>query len=1457
MSGPTDHITDGERVVRLSNGHPWLTLVTGGGCALGALMAAFAAVVPDAVIDGISISIPTLVARFKLHQGYRFKDLNSNASERLEDLYPTSGKHETFWVKKLASIEPGTLPYTLSSSSGLAGYAALPMRIPDAVVTFLEDRKEHLSACNLLLAAYGALLARLSGVEMFDVGYTGSELRREIAGLEGFFQTRLPLRVNVDSYQSFTELLRVVQGEVESIRRHKTYAHDLVTRYPQLRATAEAGDKFTLPVTVQSVKRLADHETLSGSDISLVISETESEYLWVHDCERLDVETVAKLASHFTTLLQGIATNPECQIAYLPLLTEAEREQVLVKWNESGTGYEGARSIPEVFEARVAERGEEIAVVYEGEELSYEELDRRANQVGHYLQGLGVGPEARVGLCVERSLEMVIGLMGILKAGGAYVPLDPAYPSERLAYMLEDAEVKVVLTQERLINRLEGDQAQLVCLDRDWEAISRESAGRLKSKVAAENLAYVIYTSGSTGRPKGVEVRHESVVHLIETAQPLFEFAESDVWTVFHSYAFDLSVWEMWTPLLTGGKLVVVPTQVAQSPEDFNDLICEQQVTVLNQTPSAMRQLLEYRKEAGEGAGELSLRLVCCGGEALPREVAAEVLSWDIPLWNFYGPTEATVWAAINRVEQEDLRYSLIPIGSPLPDVQLYILDQHMNPVPQGVAGELCIGGAGLAKGYLKRPELTSERFIPNLFSEAAGSRLYRTGDSARHLADGRIEFIGRLDNQVKVRGFRIELGEIEAVLNSHEQIRESVMVAREGVGGERRLVAYLVGAEPGPSVGELRSYLKASLPDYMVPAAFVRLKELPLTPNGKLDRKALPAPDSEQLELGEEYVRPRTAVEELLAGIWSVVLGLKQVGIDDDFFSLGGHSLLATQIISRIRQTFEVELPLRALFGSPTVAGLAQLIETVRGEHKQIKEAPLVVVSREGDLPLSFAQQRLWFLDKLEPGSATYNVPRVIEIKGALKVEAFSQALNVLVARHESLRTSFETVDGHPRMVIAPKVELALPVVDLSQLAASERQTRVQQLATAEAQLPFDLSRGPLCRVTLLRLGAEEHVVLLTTHHIISDGWSQAVFFKELSEVYEDCINERACSLPELPIQYADFAVWQRQWLQGEILEDQLQYWRGQLQGAPALLELPADHSRPAVQSHRGAHYPVSFSSELLEALKELSRREGVTLYMTLLAAFKTLLFRHTNQEDIVVGSPIANRNRTELEGLIGYFANTLALRTDLSGDPTFRELLGRVREVTLGAYDHQDMPFEKLVEDLQPERSLSYNPLFQVLFGLHNTPAQKPGLSGLTLTPLDCESGVARFDIALDLYESPQGLTGFVEYGTDLFELVTINLIVERLQTLMENIVADPEQRLSTLPLLTEAEREQVLVKWNESGTGYEGARSIPEVFEARVAERGEEIAVVYEGEELSYEELTERANCRALPARTGSGA
>lgn len=1144
----------------------------------------------------------------------------------------------------------------------------------------------------------------------------------------------------------------------------------------------------------------------------------------------------------------------QCSVESRPLTAE-ERHQVLVAWNDTRTSYPKERCIHELFEDQVRRTPDAIAVVFEGESLTYRQLNVRGNRLAHCLRRLGVGPETLVGLCIERSLEMIVGLLGILKAGGAYVPLDPSYPRERLAFMLQDTQALVLLTQQALVDNLPVDDQTVICLDSHWDAIAHEPDEPLGTETTSGYLAYVMYTSGSTGKPKGVSVTHRNVVRLV--LHPNYaKLTADEVFLQFAPIAFDAATLEIWGALLNGGRLVVFPPGLS-TLERLGETIQKQQITTLWLTAGLFHHMVDQQVDCLKG-----LRQLLAGGDVLSVVHVQTVLKAlpECQLINGYGPTENTTFTTCHRLQAGVLVGSSVPIGRPVSNTQVYVLDEHLEPVAIGMIGELYTGGDGLARGYLNRPDLTAERFIPHPFSEEPGARLYKTGDLARYLPDGTIEFIGRMDHQVKIRGFRVELGEIEAVLSRHPAIRHAVVSASDGLTGERYLAAYVVTKqEPSPTTTELRTFLQEHLPDYMVPAVFVTLDALPLTRNGKVDRQALPAPDRARPALALPYVAPRKPTEEVLARICAEVLGLDQVGIHDNLFDLGAHSLGITQIVARVRHDLHVALPLNCVFEHPSVTALAKVIEQNDPEKSTLSLPAIPAIAQHGALPLAFAQERVWFVQQLHATRAAYNFQAIIRLVGRLDVAVLEQSLSDIVRRHAIYRTTFPTVDGQPVQVIHDAEPIRLSVVDLVPVSEAERESAMAQAVQEAMQTSFDLTQLPLVRWTLLRLGDTEHRLIHVEHHLVHDGWSFNVWLGELVQLYHAFSNGEPSPLPALPMQFADFAHWQRQWMASDEAHTQLTYWQKKLAGCPSLLELPTDRPRPARQSFQGAAPRVDLPVNLCEALRALSRQEGVTLYMTMLTAFVVLLWRYTGQDDLCVGSGIANRRWRETEGLIGMLVNNLVLRSDLSGNPSVRDLLAQVRETTLEAFAHQDLPFEKVVEAIQPARNLSHNPLFQVMFGFHDAPMTTHTLPDLEVSvQVGLSNGSCKFD--LNVIVIPQfeqqvglhptmaeaaGLTLLWEYSTDLFDATTMMRMIGHYQTLLEGMVAHPTRRIADLPLVSDDERQQLLVRWNETTRAYPRQRCIHELFEAQVTRSPEASAVGFDEARLSNRELNRRAN------------
>ncbi|MFN6558746.1 MAG: amino acid adenylation domain-containing protein [Nostoc sp. ChiSLP01] len=1338
---------------------------------------------------------------------------------------------------------------------GARQHIKLSIELSEALANF--SKQERATLFMTLFTAYVTLLYRYTGSDDIVVGTPiANRDRSEIEGLIGFFVNTLVLRTDLSGNPSFGQLLsRVRQRTLEAYAYPDLPFEELVkvlqperdlshTPLFQVMFAFQNVPVSGVELTGLTVSSLTTESETAKFDLTLLMQNTATGLvgMWEYNTDLFDASTIERITGHFVTLLEGILANPQQPISQLPLLTEVEQQQLLVEWNDTQADYPQDLCIHQLFEEQVQRTPDAVAVVFEDQQLTYHQLNCRANQLAHYLRSLGVGAEVLVGICVERSLEMVVGLLGILKAGGAYVPLDPEYPIDRLRFMLEDSQVSVLLTQQRLVEQLPQHQAQLVCLDTDSPLISQFSQdnviafGKATSiaDVQATNLAYVIYTSGSTGQPKGVLIAHQGLVNLVFWHKRAFKITSLDKATQLASTAFDAAVWELWPYLTAGASIYLAKSQLLSSLENLQDWLISNNITI-GFLPTPVAQELLSLKWPTEN---LALRTILTGGDKL-HQYPSDLIPFQIV--NNYGPTENTVVTTSGVVVAKEQDRTSPTIGRAIANTQVYILDSNLQPVPVGVPGELHIAGVGLARGYLNHPELTQEKFIFNPFGSG---RLYKTGDKARYLPDGNIEYIERTDNQVKIRGFRIELGEIEAALSQHSDVQISCVIPREDTLGDKRLVAYVVAHQDcTPTTSELRQVLKAKLPEYMIPNAFVMLESLPLTPNGKVDRRALPAPDLYSSRTGK-YVAPRTPIEELLAQIWAQVLKIVQVGIHDNFFELGGHSLLATQLVSRIRNIFKVELALRELFARATVAELAQEIEQLQQQDLKLSSPPILPKAKNAQLPLSYAQQRLWFLDQFEPNSAFYNIPLALRLVGTLHQVALEQSLYEIITRHEALRTNFVIVDGQSTQIIQTQTNWTLSIIDWQHLPLGEQESTLQQLVQQHAIQPFDLASEPLIRATLIVLSETEHVLSVCMHHIVSDGWSIGVFIQELAALYNAYSQGQTSPLTPLPIQYADFAIWQRQWLQGDILQSQLNYWQQQLKDAPALLSLPTDRPRPAVQTFAGAHQEFAISVELTGKLTKLSQEQGVTLFMTLLAAYDTLLYRYTGQSDILVGSPIANRNRSEIEELIGFFVNTLVMRTSLAGNPSFSELLGRVRDMAMDAYAHQDLPFEMLVEALQPERNLSHTPLFQVMFVLQNAPMSGVELAGLTISSLSAQSTTAKFDLSLLMQNTATGLVGVWEYNTDLFDSSTIERITGHFMTLLEGIVNNPEEKISQLPMLTQVE-QQLLVEWNNTQADYLQDKCIYQWFQEQVERTPDAVAVVFENQQLTYRQLNCRAN------------
>jgi amino acid adenylation domain-containing protein len=1376
-------------------------------------------------------------------------------------------------------------------------------------------QREGATLFTLLLAALLVLLRRYSGRDDLTVGTpVANRDLPEIEPLIGLFVNTLVLRGDLSGDPPFRQLLAELREAVledfanrdvpferlvEELQPERDLAHSplfqVLFAYQSMPLEeTPAGGLVARPLAIESGRSLFD--------LTLTLEEAPDALAgaFEYNSDLFDAARMRRMAGHWAALLAGLAEAPERRLSELPLLTAAERHQLLAESTDAAARRRAwPGRVDELVERRAGRHPGRLAVATETERRTYGEVAAGAARVAARLRALGIRRGEAVAVALGRPVRLLEALLGVWRAGGAYVPMDSGYPEERLLYMLADSGCRLLLADETTPPPLLARAARVVWMRRDepsGEAGEEETLGKVEAPPEAEegrearasgqaaadsrrgdprDLAYVLYTSGSTGRPKGVEVSHGALLNFLRSMAERPGLGPEDVMLAVTSLSFDIAALELYLPLLQGARIELVEREVAGDGARLVARLAGAGATVVQATPATWRLLVEAGWEGSPGLAAL------CGGEALPERLAGELAARAAQVWNVYGPTETTVWSAVDRVQAGEP----VRLGSPIANTSLVVVGRDLEAVPLGIAGELWIGGAGLAQGYRGRPELTAERFVPDPFGGEwgePGGRMYRTGDLVRRDGRGRLEFLGRIDHQVKVRGFRIELGEVESALESHPAIGRAVVMA-DGVGGGRRGAVLvprraLESPEPWSSpvereaipIAALRVHLSRTLPTYMVPTAWVELASLPLTPGGKVDRKRLTL----GVPGGAPARPPRRAAaspaEELVAAIWEDVLGVSGVGPDDSFFDLGGHSLLATQVVSRVRRSWAIELPLRALFELPTVARLAAHLAALKAGGQAQAAPPIAALPRAPRhpqvdsavrLPLSFGQQRLWFLDQLEPGGAAYNMPAAVRLRGELDTAALAASLSEVVRRHEVLRTIFALDDEEPVQVPRPAAVVQLPRVDLTGLPPGRREAAARRLLAAAAGRPFDLAAGPLLRPLLLRLDPLEHLLLVVVHHIASDAWSMGLLVRELSLLYAARRRGEASPLPELPLQYADYAAWQRGWLRGEVLAAQLAYWRQALAGAPPLLDLPTDRPRPPRQSFRGDRVTRRLDPALGEALRALARVQGATAFMIHLAVFQALLGRYSGQQVVVVGTPIANRRHAELEGLIGFFVNTLALLGDLAGEPRFADHLARVRDTALGAYAHQDLPFEKLVEEIEPHRSLAHTPLFQVLLSARDMPAVAAvALPGLEAAPVEAELAAAKFDLTLEVGTggAAAGFDAELEYNSDLFDRATAIRLLLHFETLLAGALADPAARVGDLPVLSEPERAQLVVAWNDTAPASSAAAAslmdhqpkaaapcLHELLEAQADRAPSELALTSRGLQVTRGELERRAN------------
>jgi amino acid adenylation domain-containing protein len=1360
--------------------------------------------------------------------------LEKRDSDYLDERLQTE---KEFWLQKLSRDLPvAGLPLDHPRSADWSDQKET-VRFTLAPETFKQLRKvcrdKDALTFTALVAALKICLHLYTGIEDVTIGTAIHEHYAEVASLNKV----LALRDHVDGNLTVRRFIAEVKRTLSEAYVHQKYPFEKILQLLDIDAPVNRSPLFSVVALFDRINRLSNVAHLKNDlTLQFLVDDERLSAVMMYRPDLFERANIEIFSRHYQQVLRAALYHPDMKIGQIELLSSEKRGAVIDEFNRTQRDYPHV-AIHQLFEKQVRRTPSTIAVVHGKQQLTYRELNDGANQLARYLQRHEVGPGERVAICLTHSTEMLVAILGILKAGGTYIPLDPGHPTNDLAVMLADARPRLLLSETRLAGKLAQLEKRPTFLDGEAAVIAREETDDLRCDVTGDDLAYVIYTSGSTGEPKGVMIQHASLVNYICWANEVYLRKRPFNFALYSSLAFDLTVTSIFAPLTSGSCINIY--QQKERLTALPEILEDDQVEVLKLTPSHL-SLIKDRDNSGS-----RVQVLIVGGEALETALARRIhesFGEHVEIFNEYGPTEATVGCMLYKYDPQKDGREFVPIGSPAANTQIYVLDQNMRPVAENIIGELCISGDGLALGYLNKDDLTRAKFVDHPFID--GRRLYRSGDRARWLADGRLEYLGRNDEQVKFHGHRVELNHIRSTLNRHRQVRDSVVVVVKDRHGNDVMLAYYVSRQ-ALEASELRRFLSEHIVAETVPNFFVHLRRLPLTLNGKVNQQALPTLEQVRESLRREFVAPRTETERQLAKAWMRILGVERVGIYENFFELGGHSLLATQLISRIRDALHVEVPLRNLFEAPTIAGLAEIVEKKSSAEPATQVPALVPVARDRELPLSFAQQRLWFLNELQPGNHYYHVPAALRLSGRLNLRVLEQTFTELMRRHDVLRTNFPKVNGSPVQRIVAASDFQIPLIDLRSYNEEERQARLLRIIDEEARRPFDLEKGLMIRVILLQLGEEEQVAFFMLHHIVSDAWSTGILINEVSTLYRAFLNGEPSPLPELPIQYVDYSVWQREWLRGDVLDSEIAYWKKELRGIPPMLQLPADHSRPPVQKFEGASESYQLSEQVVQRLKELSRRAGVTMFMTTLAAFKALLYRYTNQEDLLVGAPISGRNLIETENLIGFFTNTLALRTRVTPRESFVALLQQVRDVVFRAYEHQELPIEKLVEELNPERSLSHTPLLQVVFGYYNNEDETLELPGVKLSSISFKSKTAKFDLVHNVAENSGTLSGSILYNTDLFEPDTIRRMARHYTSLLTAIAENPRQTIAQLPFLPDDEKQLLLSEWNNTRKEHRRDLCAHQVFERRAELTPDAVAVASEAGEVSYAELSRRAN------------
>jgi len=1285
----------------------------------------------------------------------------------------------------------------------------------------------------ILLGAYNVLLSKYTGQEDIVVGTpVAGRAHSDLDNIIGMFVNTVAMRNYPKGEKSFREFLETVkETSLEAYENQDYQFEELISQLDIVRDFSK-NPLFDVMFTLQNIDienmeidelKFIPYEfenKVSKFDITLSAIELKEKITFdLQYCTKLfRRETIERLSKHYVNILKEVTNNVEIKLSEIEILSKGEKNQLLYDFNSDKVEYPKDKTIHELFEEQVKRTPNNIAVIYEDKQLTYDELNVKANKLARVLRKKGVKADSIVGIMLEKSLEMIVGILGILKAGGAYLPMDPDYPKERVEYILKDSKSKLLLTRGKSLSNIDFLGETIDLLDEELYRCERNNLERINN---SKSLAYIIYTSGSTGNPKGVMVEHKSVINTLVCMERKYPLGYEDTHLLKTKFTFDVSVSELFGWFVGSGKLVIMSSNEEKDISAIINLIEEHKVTHINFVPAMLNV---FMKSIGDNLDKInSLKYVFAAGEELKTDIASNFYSKfnTIRLENLYGPTETSIYSSKYSVDK-NLKYISIPIGTPIENTQIYIMNNNQL-APIGVAGELCISGDGLARGYLNKPELTAEKFIENPYK--SGERIYKTGDLARWLPDGNVEFLGRIDHQVKIRGFRIELGEIEAQLLKKEKIKESVVIAREDEEGNKYICAYIVGTV-NFTVKELREYLLKELPEYMIPSYFVQLEAMPLTPNGKIDRKRLPKPEG-AMDIGIEYEGARNEIEESLVKIWRDILKVDVIGINDNFFELGGHSLKAMSLVNKICKDLNVEISLGEIFRNSTIKSLG---EHIRNLDKSIYSTIEIVEGKEY-YPLSSAQKRMYILNQIENAGISYNMPMMMTIKGELNINQFEKAMQELVRRHESFRTAFELIEGRPVQKIYKDVEFEIVY---SELREGEIKDEIENFIQ-----PFDLSKAPLLRVELIKLSKNNHLFMMDTHHIISDGISTAIFIKEFIALYENK------ELPKLRIQYKDFSQWQNNILKAESIEKQKEYWLDKFKDEIPVLNMPTDYMRPSTKSFEGNLIKFEIEKDLKEDINKLAAKTGTTLYMVLLGAYTVLLSKYTGQEDIVVGTPVAGRAHSDLDNIIGMFVNTIVMRNYPKGEMSFKEFLEKVKDTALEAYENQDYQFEELISNLDINRDFSKNPLFDVMFTLQNMDMENIEIDGLKFSSYEFKNRISKFDITLSAIETKEKIIFNLEYCTKLFKRETVERLSKHYINVLKEVVNNVEIKLSEIEMLSKEEKKQLLYDFNATNAKYPEDKTIHELFEEQVKNTPNNIAVICEENKLTYRELNAKAN------------